>query len=55
MPTTKSTLFAVSKDEWHTKEDTGKSIKNARCILWYTKGTFQAEATSNGKKIRSVI
>ena len=27
--TTKSTLFAVSKDEWDTKEDTGKSMKNA--------------------------
>ena len=27
--TTKSTLFAVSKDEWDTKEDTGKSTKNA--------------------------
>ena len=25
----KSTLFAVSKDEWDTKEDTGKSMKNA--------------------------
>jgi len=29
MPTTKSTLFMVSKDEWDTKEGTGKSIKNA--------------------------
>ena len=27
--TTKSTLFVVSKDEWDTKEDTGKSMKNA--------------------------
>ena len=27
--TAKSTLFAVSKDEWDTKEDTGKSMKNA--------------------------
>ena len=25
----KLTLFAVSKDEWYTKEDTGKSMKNA--------------------------
>jgi len=33
--TTKSTLFAVSKDEWHTKEDTGKS--HALCILQYAK------------------
>ena len=26
--TAKSTFFAVSKDEWDTKEDTGKSMKN---------------------------
>jgi len=37
VPTTKSTLFAVSKDKWHTKEDTGKSIKNALCVLRYAK------------------
>ena len=24
-----ASLFAVSKDEWDTKEDTGKSMKNA--------------------------
>ena len=33
----KSTLFAVSKDEWDTKEDTGKSMKNALYILQYAK------------------
>ena len=27
--TAKSALFAVSKDAWDTKEDTGKSMKNA--------------------------
>ena len=27
--------FAVSKDEWDTKEDTGKSMKKALHILWY--------------------
>jgi len=27
--TAKSTLFVVNKDEWDTKEDTGKSMKNA--------------------------
>ena len=32
-----STLFAVSKDEWDTKEDTGKSMQNALYILHYTK------------------
>ena len=35
--TTKSTLFAVSKDEWDTKEDTGKSLKNALYVLRYAK------------------
>ena len=35
--TAKSTLFAVSKDKWDTKEDTGKSKKNALYILWYAK------------------
>jgi len=29
MPTTKSTLFVASKDEWDTKESPGKSMKNA--------------------------
>ena len=31
--TTKSTLFAVSKDERNTMEDTGMPIKNALYIL----------------------
>ena len=34
---TKSTLFAVSKDEWDTKEDAGKYIKNALYVLQYAK------------------
>ena len=34
--TTKSTHFAVSKDEWNTKEDTGESLKNALYLLWYS-------------------
>ena len=29
--------FAVSKDEWDTKEDAGKSMKNALYILQYAK------------------
>ena len=29
----KLTLFAVSKDEWDTKEDAGKSMKNALYVL----------------------
>ena len=35
--TTKSTLFTVSKDEWDTKEDSDKSMKNALYVLWYAK------------------
>jgi len=34
MPTTKSTLFVVSKDEWDTKEGSGKSIKKALYEQW---------------------
>ena len=33
----KLTLFVVSKDEWVTKEDTGKSMKNALYVLRYAK------------------
>jgi len=35
--TTKLTLFTISKDEWNTKEDTGKSLKNALQVLRYAK------------------
>ena len=33
----KPTPFAVSKDEWDTKEDTGKPMKNVLYVLWYAK------------------
>ena len=33
----KSTPFPVSKDEWDTKEDSGKSMKNALYVLRYAK------------------
>jgi len=33
--TTKSTVFIVSKDEWNTKKDAGKSMKNTLYILLY--------------------
>ena len=33
----KSTFFTVSKDEWDTKEDTGKSKKNAWYVLRHAK------------------
>ena len=35
--TTKLMLFTVSKDEWNTKEDTGKSLKNTLDVLRYAK------------------
>ena len=35
--TAKLTPFALSKDEWHTKEETGKSMKNALYVLRYAK------------------
>jgi len=37
MPTTKLTLFMVSKDEWDTKEGTGKSMKNTLYVQRYGK------------------
>jgi len=33
----KSTLFTVSKDKWDTKEDTGRSVKNALYVQQYGK------------------
>ena len=48
---TKSILFTVSKDEWDTKEDTGKSVKNA---LYVPKGTSRAEAMSSNEKLKPV-
>jgi len=35
--TTKLTLCTDSKDEWNTKEDTGKSLKNELYVLQYAK------------------
>jgi len=35
--TTKLTLFTVSKDEWNTKEDSGKSLKNTLKVLQHAK------------------
>ena len=47
-------FFTVSKDEWSTKEDTGKFLKNALDVLWLPKGTSRAEVTSNSEKIKSI-
>ena len=48
--TAKSTLFAVSKDEWDTKEDTGKSMKNALYVLWYAKTPLRQKRCLTVKK-----
>ena len=48
----KSTLFTVSKDEWDTKENTGKPMKDGKMHFTYygmPKGTSQAGATSNSE------
>ena len=49
--TAKST---VNKDERDTKEDTGKSMKNALYVLRYAKGTSRVGAISNSEKIKPV-
>ena len=36
--------FVVSKDEWDTNEDTGKSMKNALYILRYAKRHLSGES-----------
>jgi len=40
VPTTKSTLFMMNKDEWDIKEGCGKSMKNALHVSM-AKGTSQ--------------
>ena len=45
----KLTPFPVSKDEWDTKKDTGKSMKNALHVCSMPKGTCRAKATGNLK------
>jgi len=51
VPTTKSTLFMVSKDEWDTKEVPGKSMKNALHVQQYSKRHLLG---LNTKKIKPV-
>ena len=49
--TTKLTLFAVSKDEWDTKEDTSKSMKNALyCTAVCQKASFGPKRCLTVKK-----
>jgi len=47
--TIKSTLYADSKDEWNTKEGTGKSMKNV-LYCGMPKSTFWVEVKSNSEK-----
>ena len=51
--TTKLNFFTVSKDEWNTKENTGKSLKNVLQVLRYQKASL-TEATLNSEKIKPV-
>ena len=51
LATAKSTPFAISKDEWDTKEDTGKYTKNALYVLRYA---CRAKATLNTEKIKPI-
>ena len=48
--------FAVSKDEWYTKEDTGKSMKNALYVLRYAKRHLlgQSDVKQSKKQARSL-
>ena len=53
--TAKSTLFAVSKDEWDTKEDTGKSMKNALYILRYAKRHLSGQSNEKVKPVALAV
>ena len=50
----KSILFAVSKDEWDTKEDTGKSLKMHCMHCSMPQDTSWAEVTPNSEKINPI-
>jgi len=51
----KSTLFVVNKDEWVTKEGSGKSMKNALHVRWYGKRYLSScEAMWNSEKVKPV-
>ena len=49
-------LFVISKDEWNTKEDTDKSLKNVQQHVYcgVPKGTSWAEAMSYSENIKPV-
>jgi len=47
-------LFTVSKGEWNTKEDTGKSLKNALHVLRYAKRHLSGWSDVEQWKIKPV-
>ena len=51
----KSTPFSVSKDEWDTKEDTGKPMKNALHVLRYAKRHLSGRSNINSEKIKPIV
>jgi len=54
VPTAKLTLFVVNKDEWDTKEDTGKSMKNKLHVQQYGKKHLSGWSKVEQQKIKPV-
>ena len=54
-PSRATATLTVSKDEWDTKEDTGKSMKNAILYCIMPKGTSWAEAMSNNEPVALAV
>ena len=47
-------LLTISRDEYNSKEDSGKSLKNALDVLQYAKRHLLAEAAFNSEKIKPI-
>jgi len=54
MPTTKSTPFVVSEDEWDTKEGPGKSMKNVLYVLQCAEAHLGMKQRQTVKKIKPI-
>jgi len=54
VPTTKSTLFVVNKDEWYTKEGRTKSMKNALYVQRYGKRHLSCWSDVKQRKIKPI-
>jgi len=52
--TTTNLTLHCQQDEWHTKEDTGKSIKNAVCIVVCQKAPLRLKGHRTVKKIKPI-